>query len=271
VTTQITTESQVPEVAERVSIRSLMDFLMETCRVAIECGCSSNRIENLVTRLGESWGFQVDAAALPTAVWISIRGRGQQLLELVRVKSWAINLDRLAILNDLVEQVEHKRIFLDEAVESLKTIRSSPSPYPLWIIYFAGGGSSLAVTFSNGGDAQELVIAFFLGISCQLCFRFFGKDSRRFLAEFFAAFTVALLATLTHEWIHDTNVARLIVGGLISLFPGLVFVNALHEVAQKNLSSGSARLLEACMIALNLAFGVGAALGVIRYLGRLLQ
>jgi uncharacterized membrane protein YjjP (DUF1212 family) len=65
------------------------------------------------------------------------------------------------------------------------------------------------------------------------------------------------------------NVPRLIVGGLISLAPGLSFVNALHEVAQKNLVSGAARLLEAVVTAITLAFGVAAVLGFARYLERL--
>ena len=106
-------------VIERVSPRSLVDFLMETCRVAIECGCSSNRIEMLVTRLGEAWGFSVEAAALPTAVWLSVRGRGQQIIELVRVNRWGIDLNKLALLNDLVDQVENHQMNLDEAFEGL--------------------------------------------------------------------------------------------------------------------------------------------------------
>jgi uncharacterized membrane protein YjjP (DUF1212 family) len=61
---------------------------------------------------------------------------------------------------------------------------------------------------------------------------------------------------------------RLIIGGLISLVPGLVFVNALHEVAQKNLVSGAARLLEAIVTAITLTFGVAAVLGFAHYLQR---
>ncbi|MCX6116003.1 MAG: threonine/serine exporter family protein [Proteobacteria bacterium] len=259
-----------PVQLERVSIRDLMDFLIETCRIAIECGCSSNRIENLVARLGDAWGYQVESAALPTAVWITIRGRGQQLLELVRVKAWAINLNRLALLNDLVDDVENHRIYLDEAVEKLKAIRISPSPYPSWLTLIAGGGSSLALIYTSGGRNLELAVGFVIGIVCQLTSLLFSKDSRRFLAEFVSAMTVAYAASIAVQLLPDLNMARIIVGSLISLFPGLVFVNALHEVAQKNLSSGSARLLEACMIAINLSFGVAAALGSIRYIARML-
>lgn len=265
---QVQTIENAP--AERVSIQALMDLLTEVSRVAIECGCSSNRVETLVTRLGDAWGFQVEAAALPTAVWINAKGRGLQLLELVRVRSWSINLERLALLGDLVDEVENHRMYLDEAVQKLKVISQSPNPYPRWLTYAAGGGTSLAIIYMNGGRTHELIVGLGLGIACQLNFQFFAKDNRRFLAEFFSAMGVALLASLAVRFAPDMSFPRLVIGGLISLFPGLTFVNSMHEVAQKNLSSGSARLFEACMIAVNLSFGVASAIGFMRYISRVL-
>ena len=255
-------------IIERVSPRSLVDLLMEMCRVAIECGCSSNRVEMLVTRLGEAWGFSVEAAALPTAVWLSVRGRGQQIVELVRVANWGIDLNRLAALNELVDQVESRQMHLDEAVQRLKAIGQEPSPYPRFLSIFAGGGSAFALVAASSGRGYELIAAFILGLICQLSLRFFSEGNRKYLAEFFTAMLVAGgAAGLSTIW-SDINVPRLIVGGLISLAPGLPFVNALHEVAQKNLVSGAARLLEAVVTAITLAFGVAAVLGFAHYIER---
>jgi uncharacterized membrane protein YjjP (DUF1212 family) len=253
---------------ERVSPRSLVDFLMATCRVAIECGCSSNRVELLVTRLGEAWGFSVDAAALPTAVFLSVRGRGQQIHELVRLNKWSIDLNKLALLNDLVDQVEKHEMALDEAVFKLSVINKQPPPYPLTLTIIAGGGSSLALVAASGGRNQELLAAFILGTVCQISLGLFAEGNRKYLGDFFTAMMVAgCAAALAIVW-PSVNMPRLIIGGLISLVPGLVFVNALHEVAQKNLVSGAARLLEAIVTAITLTFGVAAVLGFAHYLQR---
>jgi uncharacterized membrane protein YjjP (DUF1212 family) len=255
-------------VVERVSPRSLVDFLMATCRVAIGSGCSSNRVELLVTRLAEAWGFSIDAAALPTAVWLSVRGRGQQIIELVRLNQWSIDLNRLALLNDLVDQVERRQMALDEAVLRLKKIEIRPSPYPPWLNVLAGGGSSLAMVATSGGLAIELGISFLLGIICQLSVRSLRSGNRRFLTDFITAMIIAGSAAGFASIYPEVNMARLIIGGIISMVPGLVFVNALHEVAQKNLVSGAARLLEALVIGISLAFGVAAVLGMAHYLQR---
>lgn len=262
------TTEEVAAAPERISLKALTDFLKETCRVAIECGCSSNRIEMLVARLGEAWGYQVEAAAVPTAVWLSIHGRGQQTFELVRVRTWSINLDRLAQLNDLVDEVENRRVFLEEAVDKLKVISVSPNPYPRWLTLCAGGGSSVVVTYMSGGRQLEIACAMALGMFCQLSMSFFASGNRRYLADFFTAMGVAFAASAAEHFFPTMDMARLIIGGLISLVPGLIFVNSLHEVAQKNLASGSARILEAFIIAFNLSFGVAAALGFVRYATR---
>ena len=255
-------------VIEKVSPRSLVDFLMATCRVAIECGCSSNRVELLVTRLGEAWGFSVDAAALPTAVFLSVRGRGQQINELVRLNKWSIDLNKLALLNDLVDQVEKREMALDEAVLKLQDINRQPPPYPLFLTILAGGGSSFALVAASGGRGVELIAAFILGTVCQISLGLFAEGNRKYLADFFTAMMVAgCAAALAIAW-PNVNMPRLIIGGLISLVPGLVFVNALHEVAQKNLVSGAARLLEAVVTAITLTFGVAAVLGFAHYLQR---
>jgi uncharacterized membrane protein YjjP (DUF1212 family) len=255
---------------EHVSIRSLVDLLVEICRVAIECGCSSNRLEALVGRLGDAWGYSVEAAALPTAVWLNVKGNGQHVLELVRVKQWSINLDRLSLLNELVDDVENHVTYLDEAVEKLSVIARSKSPYHSLLTYAAGGGISITLTYSYGGRGAELAASFAIGVLCQFIFKRFAGENRRFLAEFFSAMCVALAASFAVWASPEMSLPRLVIGGLISLFPGLVFVNSLHEIAQKNLSSGSARLMEACMIAVNLSCGVAAALGVIKYVTRML-
>jgi uncharacterized membrane protein YjjP (DUF1212 family) len=259
--------AQVTETAiERVSLRSLIDFLMATCRVATECGCSSNRVELLLTRLGEAWGFKVDAAALPTAVWMSVRGRGQQITELVRVSSWRIDLNKLALLNDLVDMVEHHQMALDEAVAKLEIINHQKPPYSAFLTVISGGGSSLALVAATGGRGVELAAGFIVGMLCQISSQLFSEGNRKYLAEFLTAMVVAGGAAAFSVIHTEINMPRLIIGGLISLVPGLVFVNALHEVAQKNLVSGAARLLESFMTAVSLGFGVAAVLGFAHYM-----
>jgi uncharacterized membrane protein YjjP (DUF1212 family) len=87
-------------------------------------------------------------------------------------------------------------------------------------------------------------------------------ENRRYISDFVCGAVVALCAWAMRGVFPGIDVPRLIVGGLVALVPGLVLVNAVHEVAQKNLVSGAAKLLEALVITASLGCGVAFVLGV---------
>jgi uncharacterized membrane protein YjjP (DUF1212 family) len=95
----------------------------------------------------------------------------------------------------------------------------------------------------------------------------FQGENRRYLVDYLSAAGVAFGATLAHHFLPQTDVHRVIIGGIVIMVPGLVFVNAIHEVSQKNLVSGTAKAFEAIVIALSLAFGVITIVALSKFLG----
>ncbi len=252
------------EACEVADLRDFLDLLRETCRYLIECGCSSNRVENLTQRLGESWGVEVETLAIPTGVWISIRRGGTNLLELTRVRNWTVDLDRLARLNEMIESFHAHKITLKEAHLRLKAEANAQPPYGRVATLIAGAASSPILVYNYGGPPREVALALPIGIGVQILHKYvFVGENRRFLGDFMCAIFVALYACLGARLLPGVDVPRLIVGGLVILLPGLVFVNAVHEVAQKNLVSGAAKLLEALVITASLGCGVIFVLGLL--------
>lgn len=243
---------------DQPGMREFTALLREVCRLLMECGCSSNRVELLTQKLGASWGFEVETLAIPTGVWLSVRRGHMNVVELTRVRQWSVDLDRLARLNDLVDSIYAHRISITEANDLVRAERSSPPPYGVALTLLAGAGSAPILVASYGGTPIEIALALPLGIGVQVLSKyvFAGDDSRKHLGDFMSAAFIALYASIARYYIPDLDVPRLIVGGIVILVPGLVLVNAIHEVAQKNLVSGAAKLLEAFMITASLAFGV---------------
>lgn len=253
--------------SDKPGMREFVDFLREVCRMLMECGCSSNRVELLTMLLGESWGYEVETLAIPTGVWLSVRCGQHRMIELTRVRTWSVDLDRLARLNDLVEEIHAHKINVDQAVSRLKEESVMPPPYGLPLTLLAGGLSSPILVAHYGGPLSEVALALPLGISVQYLHKYaLVGESRRYLADFLSAVVVALYAVLALRFMPQIDVPRLIVGGLVVLVPGLVLVNAVHEVAQKNLVSGAAKLLEALMITASLGCGVAFVLGLLHVL-----
>lgn len=248
---------------DQPGMREFLGFLRDVCRLLMECGCSSNRVELLTEKLGASWGYEVDTLAIPTGVWISVRKNERNLVELTRVRSWSVDLDRLARLNNLVEEIHEHKISIEEACRRLAGERHTKPPYGMLPTLIAGGLSSPILIYSYGGTTLEMILALPVGVAVQVMVKYlFVGENRRYLGDFFSAAIVAAYAHVCQLFFPEIDVPRLIVGGLVILVPGLVMVNAVHEVAQKNLVSGAAKLLEAMIITASLGCGVVFILGM---------
>lgn len=244
-------------------MREFMEFLREVCRLLLECGCSSNRIELLTHKLGLSWDFEVEALAIPTGVWITIRKNHLNMVDLSRVRSWSVDLDRLARINELVESIHNHNISIHDAIAKIGDIKKSPPVYGKLLTVFAGSGAGPVLVFTYGGSPTEIALSAPIGLIIQyLAKYFFIGENKRYMGDFVCAAMVALYSILCSQLFSNIDVPRLITGGIVSLVPGLVFVNAIHETAQKNLVSGAARLLESLMIAASLGTGVVFVIGI---------
>jgi uncharacterized membrane protein YjjP (DUF1212 family) len=244
-------------------LREFLCLLRETCRRLMECGCSSNRVEVLAQKLGTSWGFEVEALAIPTGVWLTVRQGDVNLVELTRIRSWSVDLDRLARINDLVENLHGHRISIPEARQLIGAeVRAQP-PYGMLATLFGGGVSSAILVYHYGGSRLEMALVLPVGLAVQALSKYaLVGENRRFISDFVCGAVVALYAWAMHRVFPAIDLPRLIVGGIVALVPGLVLVNAVHEVAQKNLVSGAAKLLEAMVITASLGCGVAFALGI---------
>jgi len=244
-------------------MREFMEFLREVCRILLECGCSSNRIEQLTQMLGVSWEFEVETLAIPTGVWITVRKNHLNMVDLSRVRSWTVDLDRLAKVNELVDSIYKHNISINEAIARIEELKTSPPAYSKLITICAGSGAGPVLVFTYGGSPTEIALAAPIGLIVQYIHKYlFVGENKRYLGDFVCAGMVALYAILCSKFFVGIDVPRLITGGIVVLVPGLVFVNAVHEVAQKNLVSGAARLLESLIIAASLGTGVVFVIGI---------
>ncbi len=264
---QLNSESANLSRPEQPSLDEFVAFLRRMSGLLIQSGCSSNRVELLAQLLGESCGFDVETVAVPTAVWITVRHDGRTLQDLTRVRKWSIDLDRLARLNELVESIHEHKISIGAANAKLKAEDQASAPYGKSLTLLAGAISSPVLIMSYGGSPVEIALGAPIGVMIQYLNKYlFTSDTRRYLGDFISAAVVATYAYSCAALLPDIDAPLLIIGGIVVVVPGLTLVNAVHEVAQKNLVSGAAKLLEALVITASLGFGVAFVLAIMQIL-----
>lgn len=254
----------------RLSHHLLLDYLTELGSALMSAGCPTYRLEELLSELARLEGHAIDVFAVPTGLFVGVRTpEGEpSALSLVRVTEWKTDLDRLARLDEVFNQVADRTISVDEARARIRAISHAKPTWSVPMLLLAGFGASAGSVVSLGGGASDFLIAGLGGFLLRLVIeRLRQRPGVRFLENFIGGAVAGLLAWFaTLLWpTHSREV--LVLAIVIQLLPGMMLTTALAELTYKNLIAGSARLMDAAVTLLSLVFGIAMVLQLESALG----
>jgi uncharacterized membrane protein YjjP (DUF1212 family) len=233
-------------------------------------GCPSYRLEEVIRVVAEIEGYAAQAFAIPTGLFLSLTvpGETKSVLRMIRVKEWGTNLDRLVLVDTIFNDVASDRITIKEARKRLLDLDKRPPPYSRALTWVAlAAVSSAAAVFFRGG-ALEVVVAGATGILVALLATIIGRNPKgRFLIDFAGGLVAALVPWSLAALGADLSQQGVVLSGVIALVPGMTLTTGLAELAQKNLVSGAARLMEAFVGFLSILFGIALAIGIEHIVG----
>src|SRR5688500_90635 len=138
---------------ERLPASEFAEYLLEIGGDLLSYGCPTHRLEEVIRVVGRLEGYQTEAFAVPTGLFLTITEEGREpMVRMVRVKDWGVDLDRLAIVDRIFNDVAEHKIKLSEARRRLHELVDRPPPYPTllrWTASAAAAGS--AAIFFRGG------------------------------------------------------------------------------------------------------------------------
>lgn len=245
-----------------VAIEALADVLARLGRLLLSAGCSTHRVEDCLRYTAATHGASSEVAATPTGLSMSVyrHADGAPRVRIVRVKRWSIALDRLAEVDRIYNEFAALRLNIGETHAALDALEGRPASVGPLALTFAGGAASASAAVLFGGDWLLALLGGGVGLLSTALGVTLGKreGDARLLVDFLAGILVGIAAWIATSV--DPTLPRkpLVLAGLIVNVPGLGLTAGLSELAQKNLVSGAARLLDATMIGVSLLFGVGA-------------
>lgn len=242
----------------------IQDIAVEAGALVLESGGETYRSEETVVRVAESLGARdVHSFVTPTVVIFSwVNGSGRHFMNMKRIYSRVNNLRKLALVNDLSRKLEWSGRTEDpkHLREELLKIENAPV-YPSWFIIFAAAFSSMFFTFMFGGSLKDGLYAFCYGFFLRIMVMFLERTPlNSFIVSLLSGSLVSILAessVLLPFFIHKDIV---MIGTLMQVVPGLALVNAIRDLMAGDLMAGSARLVEAVMIAGGLSVGAVSGL-----------
>ena len=136
----------------------LADFLANAGRQLLTYACPAHRLEETLTDLAKRFGCVAEVFCVPSGLWLSVARPGDSappVVRLARVGRWSMNLDRLAALDELFDDVAAGRIDLDTAEDTLMALVARPRPWRQSHEWAAGAAAGAAAGVGGGRGAMK--------------------------------------------------------------------------------------------------------------------
>lgn len=250
--------------------QALMEMAVQAGEIMLVSGAEVYRVEDTISRILRQSGLkQVDVFVLVTGIFATVSDPQVPAITMVRrVRNHSTDLNRIYQVNNISRAFCSGKLTVDEAQMALTKL-CSPSEYCFWkkCIGYAMVTGFFAVMFS-GGILDSLVaaligvlLALVLGGTSKLHFNDFCQNAT-------GSFVLAMSALFLRYYLFPAmNLDAVIISAIMPMVPGVSFTAAIRDILNGDYSSGVARIAEAVVVALAVAFGVGVAMTLIRILG----
>lgn len=242
-------------------------LLMETVALAgkimLASGAEVYRVEETMKYMLQKSNYLVaEAMALGTGLFVTLDDPDHETLTMARrVPVRSNNLNRICAVNEVSRKFCNGSLTVEEAYDELMVIENSKIYSKRWTFLGLIGVSAFFAPIFGGGPIDILgsgIVGVMLAIADWLVRKVKLND---FFNNAFCSFVIAISATIVRKFlIPACSSDVMIISSIMSLVPGVAFTTSIRDILNGDYASGSARMLEAVVVALAIAAGVGLGL-----------
>lgn len=234
------------------------------CRLQ-ESGAEIYRVEEAIRRIFLAYGVeQGQVFAIPNCLIVSaIDEQGRPISRLRRIPGHGTDVTRMERVYDYCRRLCRETPEPELALAELEALDREHPQWPFGVRlggYFVATGS-MGLFF--GGGPLDALAAGLCGAAAGACMM--GLDRFRtnlFVKTVVAAFLSAALAGLLVALGLGSHTHFIIIGGLMALVPGLMFVSFMRDIIAGDTVAGLIKLVEALLTGCAIALGTAVAMRV---------
>ena len=246
--------------SQQLIAASTVEFVLTLGRALHRYGAPAHRLEEGLLDVCRRLGVQAEVFSTPTAIIMSFGDPGELRTRMMRVEGGELDMSKLARVDALADAVASRQMSPADGVRELAAILASRRAFGHGLSTLAHGMTAGSVAVFIGGALADVAIAALIGLSVGLLAQYARRSTDQarvfeLVGSAFASFAAGIASAM---W-YATSYSIVIVAALLILLPGLSLTVAMTELATRNLIAGTARLMSAVIVLLQLA--VGVALG----------
>lgn len=245
-------------------INRVIHLSAEAGKIILENGGETYRVEETINRICKAYGLKdADSYVTPTGIMISATDTTGLTISLVkRIRNRTVNLEKIALVNDLSRNIEPKKLDVDFVFKELEEI-SKKQRYGVKTTLFFSAVTTSFFTLLFGGNFYDFLVSFFIGMILESFTIMLSRVRiNDFITNVIGGAIAALFALTSVKMGLATNVDKIIIGSIMLLVPGLAITNAIRDTIAGDFVSGVSRGTDALLVAVAIAVGSGTVLKI---------
>ena len=252
-------------------MKKVVDLALEAGRILLKNGAEIFRVDETIVRICNRFHVQyVDTFILSHAIFVSAEnGMEEAYTKVKQVPLSSSHLGIVAEVNELSREIEEGLVSIEEASERLRRIDGMPGKKGYFQVLAAGIVSG-CFGYLLGASELESVIAFVIGCLLHVWVLTAKKyQMSKMIVNIAGGVIITALALLAYHLPVPGHVKPdgMIIGSIMPLVPGLAFVNAIRDIADSDFLSGTVRMIDALLVFVYIAVGVGITLSIYNNMG----
>lgn len=240
--------------------RRVLDASMEAGHILLQNGAEISRVEETMDRICKHYGIASSEFFILSNGIFTTAGHssGKPFARVQHIPVKGARLDKGIAVNQLSREIEAGHYENVEAVEKrLKEIDTMPTYSPWKRILASGIGSGFFCVLA-GGSITDCLCAFVAGLILYIyVLKVSAPHLSKIVGNIFGGMIVVLLSLTCYHLGLKITLGYMISGTIMPLVPGVAFTNGIRDIANGDYISGAVRMLDAILIFLSIAIGMG--------------
>ena len=256
----------ISETLKDSEMHRVLELALETGRVLLSNGAEIFRVEETIGHICKHFEVEeMDAFVLSNGIFLTAHDKGKEIFAKVKhVPLAGTNLEIVTEVNNLSREISAGHVSVDEAFVRLQEIEQLPPKKHIELELGAGIGSGV-FCYLMGGNIYESLFTVLIGFLLYAIILFAGRRqvSKIIINLVGGAFiTVMALVVSSIPFPFEVTLDKMIIGCILPMIPGVAFVNAIRDIADSDFISGLVKLLDALLVFVYIAIGVGFVLSI---------
>lgn len=243
----------------KIDILTFTNFIASYADTLISVGSYNSRTSRCVKRIANHYGFEISMFIMIKSITISVASKensGEKFTLIKETTPHSVNLGMISELSALSWSICDENLSFNEAnAIYLQILEQKDTKFTILVLLLSAAFGAFCKLF--GGDFYSIIFVT-IGTMCGVSVRYFLSKNKVDLRVIYlvCAFISSFIAYLASFFGLSATPTAAISSSILYLFPGIMILNSMFDILDKNVLIGLVRAVNASILIICMSIGI---------------